>query len=74
LYTFFEKNEESLAFFKVKTIKEAVLKTIKQARLIQERLYEYVQDGSKNLDELFQNLDDNEYHETILSKQKSKQY
>jgi gamma-glutamylcyclotransferase (GGCT)/AIG2-like uncharacterized protein YtfP len=74
LFTFFEKNEEYLAFFKVYTIKEAVLKTIKQARLIQEKLYEYVQDGTKNLDELFQNLDDNEYHERILSKQKSKQF
>ena len=74
LYAYFEKNKESLAYFKVKTIKDAVLKTITQTRLIQEKLYEYVLDNSKNLDELFLNLDDNEYHETILSKQKSKQF
>jgi len=74
LYTYFEKNKEYLAYFKVKTIKDAVLKTIKQTRLIQEKLFEYIQDSSKNLDELFLNLDDNEYHETILSKQKSKQF
>ncbi len=74
LYTFFEQHKESLAYFKVKTIKDAVLKTIKQTRLVQEKLYEYVVDSSKNLDELFLNLDDNEYHETILSKQKTKQF
>lgn len=74
LFNYFEKNREFLAYFKVNTIKEAVLKTIEQTRLIQEKLYEYIIDSSKNLDELFLNLDDNEYHETILSKQKSKQF
>ncbi len=74
LYEYFEKNKSKLAYFKVKSVKEAVTKTIRQARLIQEKLFEYVQDQSKNLDELFQNLDDNEYHETLLSKQKSKQF
>jgi hypothetical protein len=74
LYAFFEKNESDLAYYKVKTVKDAVLKTIQQARLIQDKLYEYIVDETKNLDELFLNLDDNEYHETILSKQKSKQF
>lgn len=74
LYAYFEKNKSDLAYFKVKTIKEAVLKTIKQTRLLQEKLYEYIVDETKNLDELFLNLDDNEYHETVLSKQKSKQH
>ena len=74
LYTYFEKNKEALAYFKIKTVKEAVLKTILQTRLIQEKLYEYIVDKNKNLDELFLNLDDNEYHETVLSKQKSKQF
>lgn len=73
LYAYFEKNKEDLNYFKVKTVKEAVLKTIAQVRAIQERLYQFKIDENKNLDELFQNLDDNEYHETILSKQKSKQ-
>ncbi len=74
LYTFFEKNKKDLDYFKVKTAKEAVAKTIKQARIIQEKLYERIIDKNKNLDELFQNLNDNEYHETILSKQKAKQF
>jgi hypothetical protein len=74
LYAFFEKHQNNLAYFKVKTTKEAVLKTIKQARLIQEKLYEYFVDETKNLDQLFLNLNDEEYHETVLSKQKSKQY
>jgi len=74
LYSFFEMNQSNLAYFKVKTIKDAVLKTIQQTRIIQERLYEYVLDKNKNLDELFLNLDDNQYYETVLSKQKSKQF
>jgi hypothetical protein len=74
LYSFFEMNQSNLAYFKVKTIKEAVLKTIKQTRIIQEKLYEYILDKNKNLDELFLNLDDNQYYETVLSKQKSKQF
>lgn len=74
LYTYFEKNKSKLAYFKVKTVKEAVTKTIKQTRLIQEKLYEYIVDETKNIDGLFLNLDDREYHEKILSKQKSKQF
>lgn len=74
LYAYFEKNESDLAYFKVKSIKQAVLKTIEQTRVIQEKLYEYIKDTTKNLDELFLNLDDNQYHETILSKQKSKHF
>jgi len=66
LYAYFEKNQKNLAYFKVKTTKEAVLKTIKQARLIQEKLYEYIVDETKNLDALFLNLNDEEYHETVL--------
>ncbi len=73
LYAYFEKNKMYLSYFKVKTVKEAVLKTIKQTRLIQKKLYEYIIDETKNLDELFTNFNDEEYHETILSKQKSKQ-
>lgn len=74
LYAYFEKNKSELTYFKVKTVKEAVLKTIEQTRQIQEKLYEYILDETKNLDELFLNLDDNQYHETVLSKQKSKQF
>lgn len=74
LYSFFESNQGNLAYYKVKTVKEAVEKTLKQAHIIQENLYEYIIDETKNLDELFQNLDDHQYHETVLSKQKSKQF
>jgi hypothetical protein len=74
LYAYFEKYQNNLAYFKVKTVKQAVLKTIEQTRLIQEKLYEYILDDNKNLDELFLNLDDNQYYETNLSKQKSKQF
>ena len=74
LFTYFEKNKSKLEYFKVKTVKEAVAKNIQQTRLIQEKLYEYLIDKTKNLDDLFLNLNDNEYHETILSKQKSKQF
>lgn len=74
LYAYFEKNKTDLSYFKVKTIKEAVLKTISQTRLFQEKLYEHIIDNSKNLDELFLNLNDNQYNETILSKQKAKQF
>lgn len=74
LYAYFEKNKKYLAYFKVKTIKEAVLKTIEQTHLIQEKLYENTLNGGKNLDELFLNFDDNEYHETVLSKQKLKHF
>lgn len=73
LYDYFEKNESNLEYYNVKSIKEAVLITIKQARKIQEKLFELMNDESKNLDELFQNLDDNEYHEITLSKQKYRQ-
>lgn len=74
LFTYFEKNKSKLEYFKVKTVKEAVTKNIQQTRLIQEKLYEYLVDKTKKLDDLFLNLNDNEYHETILSKQKSKQF
>jgi hypothetical protein len=73
LYDFFEKNKSDLSFFKVKTVKEAVLKTREQAYLLQEKLLQCINKDIE-LDELFQNLDDNEYHETTLSKQKSKHY
>lgn len=74
LFEFFEENKTELSYFKFTNVKDAVCKTIEEARLIQKSLCEYIVDETKNLDELFQNLNDNEYHETLLSKQKSKQY
>lgn len=73
LYEFFEKHKENLTYFKVKSVKEAVNITLREVEQIQEKLVELIQNGDKQLDELFHNLDDNEYRETQLSKQKLKQ-
>jgi hypothetical protein len=73
LYGFFEKQKENLSYFKVKTVKEAVNITLREVEQIQEKLVEIIQNEDKQLDEMFQNLDDYEYRETLLSKQKSKQ-
>jgi len=70
LYDFFEKNKSSLEYFQIKSVKEAVNLTLKEVEHIQERLYELTQNSNKQLDELFKNLDDNQYHESQLSKQK----
>lgn len=73
LYEFFEKQKEHLTYFKVISVKEAVNITLREVEHIQEKLFELTINGDKQLDELFQNLDDNEYRDTLLSKQKSKQ-
>lgn len=73
LYEFFEKNKEHLTYFNVTSVKEAVNITLREVEQIQEKLFELTQNGDKQLDELFQNLDNNEYRKTLLSKQKSKQ-
>ena len=73
LNEFFIQHKENLAYFNVKSIKEAVSLTLREAEQIQEKLFRLTQNTNKQLDELFQNLDDNEYRETFLSRQKSKQ-
>jgi hypothetical protein len=73
LYEFFEKHKEHLTYFKVTSVKVAVNITLREVEQIQEKLFELTQNGDKQLDDLFQNLDDNEYREKLLSKQKSKQ-
>ena len=73
LYEFFEKNKKDLTYFKVSSVREAVSITLKEVEDIREKLFELTQNENKKLDELFQNLDDHEYRETLLSKQKSKQ-
>lgn len=72
LYDFFEKNKNDLSFFKIKSVKEAVDLTLKEAERIQTKLYQLSLNTNNNLDALFHNLDDNEYKETLLSKQKSR--
>ena len=72
LYEFFENQKENLSYFKVKTVKEAVNITLREVEQIQEKLVEIIQNEDKQLDELFQNLNDNEYRKTLLSKQKTK--
>jgi hypothetical protein len=71
LYDFFEKNKNDLSFFKIKSVKEAVELTLKEVERIQTKLYKLSLNRNNNLDTLFCNLDDTEYKEKLLSKQKS---
>lgn len=73
LYEFFTKHEDHLSYFNVKSVKEAVNITLREVEHIQEKLFRLTQNSNIQLDELFQNLDDNQYREMLLSKQKSKQ-
>jgi hypothetical protein len=73
LHEFFTIHKANLSYFNVASVKEAVKITLKEVEQIQEKLFELTQNSNKQLDELFKNLNDNEYRETILSKQKSKQ-
>jgi HPt (histidine-containing phosphotransfer) domain-containing protein len=73
LHEFFTNHKENLAYFKVTSIKEAINVTLREVKQIQEELFKLTQNSNNQLDELFQNLDDNEYRKTLLSKQKSKQ-
>jgi hypothetical protein len=73
LHEFFTIHEASLSYFNVKSVNEAIKITLKEVEQIQEKLFQLTQNSDKQLNELFKNLDDNEYRETILSKQKSKQ-
>ena len=73
LFDYFKENESKLSYFKI-NVTDAVTKTLKEAQLLQQKFYELSLKENINLDELFQNLNDNEYQVSPLSKQKSKQY
>lgn len=71
LFEFFKNNQKQLSYFKVETTLEAIKITLNEVRHIQQKLFELTQNPNKKLDQLFKNLDDNQYQETLLSKQKS---
>lgn len=73
LFEFFTEHKENLAYFNITSVKEAINITLREVEQIQEKLFKLTQNNNKQLDELFQNLDDNEYRKILLSKQKSKQ-
>jgi hypothetical protein len=73
LYEFFEKNRENLTYFNVSSAKEAVEISLNEVERIKDKLIELIINPNKKLDEIFNNLNDNEYREVELSKQKSKQ-
>ena len=73
LHEYFTIHKANLSYFNVTSVREAVKITLKEAEQIQQKLFQLTQNNDKQLDELFKNLYDNEYHNTILSKQKSKQ-
>lgn len=73
LFEFFTEHKEDLAYFNISSVKEAVNITLRETEQIQEKLFKLTQSTNKQLDQLFQNLDDNEYQKKLLSKQKSKQ-
>jgi hypothetical protein len=61
LYEFFTEHKENLAYFNITSVKEAINITLREVEQIQEKLFKLTQNNNKQLDELFQNLDDNEY-------------
>jgi hypothetical protein len=71
LEDFFENHQNDLAFFGL-TVETAVEETINEANFLDKLLWDISESNFRTLDAIFRPLNDLEFREVILSKQKAK--